>query len=255
MPRLKSTTVRAKLGRSTRHQPQEDPTSRSPITCSPFFGRLNEDVRRMINGYLEFPPFDRHDDSSNSGSGFALTCRQARQETAEEGARRLWMCLKQYTKAYETQIPKVVGSPADLFATTSLIIILPTAEAGSYWNTTTHFWTNDLLCLQIKNIPVHVTRKRPLWHYRALFKDVLDLVTTTSAQCSQRSHTFTVFWDFRRRKRDTELEGTLSAFSDSRTEQVRFDVRGEPKGRVLPARDRSHVQVLPRCTMDIPRRV
>jgi hypothetical protein len=116
--------------------------ARPDLPCRPnaFFEHLDRDIRNHIYGYLAFPPLHQLDDGENS-SGFAATCRQAKEEADEEGIRQLWIFLQQIKSDYaketghELRLPSHLTSKADLAGlqdlTVTLTGLLSRAKDGS----------------------------------------------------------------------------------------------------------------------------
>jgi len=93
-PRLSSATF---LPDSSAFQNQQ----RAPTHDDPFFRHFNRDIRNMIYGYMIFPPL------WNAGTkdvlGFILSCRQAKQEAGEQGAREAWLYVQDIKEDFNTQ--------------------------------------------------------------------------------------------------------------------------------------------------------
>jgi len=186
---------------------------------NPFFRDLNRDTRALIYEYLSFPPLlYLHPEGRNF---LALTCRQAREETAAEGVRQLWMFLqKSGSKALakagsDLCLPRTITSKYDLAGLKELIIVNSEPRCGrlDLSGSTQHLPQGhpELLRLHIDTLRFHYTNTRPglpgiaeAACYAFLFA-VNDFI---HKHLYMQARTVIISWDYREDKRATTLEGT-----------------------------------------------
>lgn len=144
---------------------------------------------------------------------------------AEEGARRLWLYLKQFTAEHSFRPPKTIKSAADLVATTKVVIIIPAARVKSLLDAYS-IQDLDLLDLRIDDFTLHVAGKLSLRQCRLLFGNWFEKLRRLP---TKRTPVFTVSWDYRRRKCDTTLSGKRFSFSETKKTAIQHAIQGKPR--------------------------
>lgn len=109
-------------------------TTPAPST-SPFFTRLNHDIRVMIYAYLDFYPMPNHRQSF----GLVGSCRDAHEETGQEAARQLWMYLQDMKKEVQKndkvfRLPKSIDVKDAMLGLRKLTILVDDIEDLPFQN-------------------------------------------------------------------------------------------------------------------------
>ncbi|CAA9963064.1 hypothetical protein PTNB85_07294 [Pyrenophora teres f. teres] len=134
---------------------------------SDFFNVLNRDVRNIIYGFMTFGKI--RNVHARNWVGFVATCRQAKQESDEEGRRYLWEYViqiqqhyKKYT-GYNLRLPHKVKAMVDLVGLEELTLITdaPLYDNLDFGCEACSGSLVKLLFIAVDKLTIHYTNQNP----------------------------------------------------------------------------------------------
>jgi len=178
------------------------------------FNDLHRDVRVLIYGYLSFPPL--HYLRPEGQNFLAFTCRQAFQETTEEGQRQLWILVRNFKRTafgklgLNPSLSKKLTSKDDLSGLKTLTIVISGAYVLSGLIDDLPKGHQELLSLRLDTLNFRYINNRPGPPGMAKSADFALLFAVNEFMVARRhiqTRTVTISWDYRKEKIATTLEG------------------------------------------------